>query len=87
MIYLLHSDKLSDFLVTEQAAAKSNSLTEAQLTGGTFSLSNIGSVGGTYAVPVVVVPQVAIGAFGRLQVLPRYVNKHGKNASVEEIEE
>eukprot|EP01039_Chlorochromonas_danica_P002557 gene2557-2798_t len=70
-----------------QEAAATNTLTESQLNGGTFSLSNIGSVGGTYAVPVVVVPQVAIGAFGRLQVLPRYVDKAGKPASVELIED
>ena len=46
-----------------------------------------GSVGGTYAVPVIVVPQVAIGALGRLQVVPRYVNKKGLPASMEEIDE
>jgi 2-oxoisovalerate dehydrogenase E2 component (dihydrolipoyl transacylase) len=61
-------------------------IAEAQLSGGTFSLSNIGSVGGTYAVPVIVVPQVAIGAFGRLQVLPRYVDKLGNPASHDAID-
>jgi 2-oxoisovalerate dehydrogenase E2 component (dihydrolipoyl transacylase) len=35
-------------------------------------LSNIGVVGGTYASPVVVPPQVAIAAIGRIQTLPRY---------------
>jgi len=34
-----------------QEAAAKGTLTEAQLQGGTFSLSNIGSVGGTYMVP------------------------------------
>jgi len=57
-----------------QELAVSGGLTEANLTGGTFSLSNIGSIGGTYAAPVVVAPQVAIGALGRVQVLPRYVH-------------
>lgn len=52
----------------------------------TFHLST-GSVGGTYATPVLVVPQVAIGALGRLQVVPRYVNKQGAPASMEEIDE
>lgn len=61
-------------------------LTEAQLSGGTFSISNIGSVGGTYAAPVVVLPQVAIGALGRLQMVPRYVNKRGEPADFESIE-
>lgn len=69
-----------------QEAAMNGTITEAQLSGGTFSLSNIGSVGGTYAVPVLVVPQVIIGAFGRLQMLPRYVDKDGNPASNELIE-
>lgn len=69
-----------------QEAAAKGTLTEAQLSGGTFSLSNIGSVGGTYAAPVVVVPQVAIGALGRLQMVPRYVNKRGEPADFETIE-
>ena len=34
--------------------------------------SNIGSIGGTCAVPLVLVPQVAIGAMGKMQTLPRY---------------
>ena len=34
--------------------------------------SNIGSIGGTCAVPLVLVPQVAIGAMGKIQTLPRY---------------
>lgn len=45
-----------------------------------------GSIGGTYAVPVVVVPQVMIGALGRLQTVPRFVNSGGKPAGVADIE-
>ena len=40
--------------------------------GGTFSLSNIGSIGGTRMSPVIMVPQVAIGAVGKVQKLPRF---------------
>ncbi|XP_060080711.1 lipoamide acyltransferase component of branched-chain alpha-keto acid dehydrogenase complex, mitochondrial-like [Ylistrum balloti] len=47
-------------------------LSTADMTGGTFSLSNIGAIGGTYAKPVVLPPQVAIGALGKFQVLPRF---------------
>ncbi|KAJ8732103.1 hypothetical protein PYW08_014833 [Mythimna loreyi] len=43
-----------------------------ELTGGTFTLSNIGIVGGTYTKPVILPPQVAIGALGKIQVLPRF---------------
>ncbi|PIK44879.1 putative lipoamide acyltransferase component [Apostichopus japonicus] len=42
------------------------------LSGGTFSLSNIGTVGGTYTSPVIFSPEVAIGAIGKVQVVPRF---------------
>jgi len=44
-------------------------------------LSNIGSIGGTTMSPVVLPPQVAIGAFGKIQRLPRFV---GDTNEVEE---
>ncbi|EDV23485.1 uncharacterized protein TRIADDRAFT_28052, partial [Trichoplax adhaerens] len=47
------------------------------LSGGTFTLSNIGSIGGTYSHPVILTPQVVIGAFGRTQVVPRF-NESGQ---------
>lgn len=46
---------------------------EEDFQGATFSLSNIGSLGGTYMDAKIVPPQVAIGAVGRIQTLPRYV--------------
>ncbi|KAK1945015.1 Lipoamide acyltransferase component of branched-chain alpha-keto acid dehydrogenase complex [Phytophthora citrophthora] len=55
-----------------QQLAVAGKLAPADLTGGTFSISNIGSIGGTYMSPVLMVPQVAIGAVGRIQKLPRY---------------
>ncbi|KAK3860997.1 hypothetical protein Pcinc_032992 [Petrolisthes cinctipes] len=54
-----------------QAGLKAT-LTTHDITGGTFTLSNIGSIGGTYAKPVILPPEVAIGAIGKIQVLPRY---------------
>ncbi|XP_023948458.2 lipoamide acyltransferase component of branched-chain alpha-keto acid dehydrogenase complex, mitochondrial [Bicyclus anynana] len=43
-----------------------------ELTGGTFTISNIGIIGGTYTKPIIFPPQVSIGALGKIQVLPRF---------------
>lgn len=48
-------------------AAKAGKIGEEDLRGGTFSLSNIGSIGGTYASPIVFLPQVGIGALGKIR--------------------
>jgi len=52
--------------------ARSNKITNNDLTGGTFSISNIGAIGGTYCRPILFVPEVCIGALGRFQTLPRF---------------
>ncbi|XP_069823651.1 lipoamide acyltransferase component of branched-chain alpha-keto acid dehydrogenase complex, mitochondrial [Dendropsophus ebraccatus] len=58
-----------------QSLGSSGQLGAADLTGGTFTLSNIGSIGGTYAKPVIMAPEVAIGAIGKMQVVPRFDSK------------
>lgn len=70
---------LSIFQIAEelnrlQELGSAGKLGECDLKGGTFSLSNIGSVGGTYMSPVILVPQVAIGAVGRIQTIPRFAD-------------
>jgi len=52
--------------------ALSNTISQVDLSGTTFTLSNIGSIGGTYASPILVSPQVVIGALGKIQKLPRF---------------
>jgi hypothetical protein len=52
--------------------ARGGAVPPSDLTGGTFSLSNIGAIGGTYASPVVLPGELAIGALGKLRVVPRY---------------
>ncbi|XP_055962514.1 lipoamide acyltransferase component of branched-chain alpha-keto acid dehydrogenase complex, mitochondrial isoform X1 [Sorex fumeus] len=58
-----------------QQLGSSGQLGTTELTGGTFTLSNIGSIGGTYAKPVILPPEVAIGAIGSIQTLPRFNQK------------
>lgn len=41
---------------------------------GTFSLSNIGVIGGTYTKPTIASPQVSIGAIGTIHVVPRFID-------------
>ncbi|KAF0698332.1 Aste57867_11052 [Aphanomyces stellatus] len=64
--------EIAEDLARLQALATEGKLGVQDLTGGTFSLSNIGSIGGTYMGPVIMVPQVAIGAIGKIQTLPRF---------------
>jgi 2-oxoisovalerate dehydrogenase E2 component (dihydrolipoyl transacylase) len=61
--------------------ASEGSLSEGDITDATFTLSNIGAIGGTYMSPIVTSPQVAIGAMGRIQRLPRF----GADNVIEEI--
>ncbi len=44
----------------------------ADLTGGTITLSNIGTIGGTYCRPILVVPEVCIGALGKFSTVPAF---------------
>jgi 2-oxoisovalerate dehydrogenase E2 component (dihydrolipoyl transacylase) len=55
-----------------QEAGKKQQIRPEDLAGGTFTLSNIGAIGGTYAIPIIFPPQVAIGAIGKVQKLPRF---------------
>jgi len=67
-----------------QAIAAQGKLSEIHLSDVTFTLSNIGSITGTHAVPVIVPPQVAIGAIGKFQTLPKYMIE-GKPATLSQI--
>lgn len=67
--------EIASNLTELQELGRENKLGKEHLTGGTFSLSNIGTIGGTYASPLLVVPEVAIAAIGRLQTVPRYNHK------------
>ncbi|XP_076243967.1 dihydrolipoamide branched chain transacylase E2 [Calliopsis andreniformis] len=58
-----------------QELGKRAAIPLSDLTDTTFSLSNIGVVGGTYTKPVILPPQIVIGAFGKVQKVPRFDDK------------
>lgn len=53
-------------------AAQAGKVSPEDLKGGTFTLSNIGAIGGTYASPIINLPSVAIAALGKTQRVPRF---------------
>ncbi len=57
------------------AAAREGKLSNADLSNGTISISNIGAIGGMTATPVINKPEVAIVALGKTQTLPRFDDK------------
>ncbi|XP_050579939.1 lipoamide acyltransferase component of branched-chain alpha-keto acid dehydrogenase complex, mitochondrial [Bombus affinis] len=64
-----------------QELGRKSSIPLDDLSNTTFSLSNIGVVGGTYTKPVILPPQIVIGAFGRVQKLPRFDDKGNVEAA------
>ena len=59
-------NEISDEIKRLSMNAKVNKLTTYDVSNGTFTLSNIGSIGGIYATPIIFSPQVAIGAVGQV---------------------
>lgn len=55
-----------------QGLAAAGRLSPADMAGGTVTVSNIGSIGGTYLSPVVVEREVAILGVGRVRAVPAF---------------
>ncbi len=55
-----------------QELAKDGKLSVTDLTGGTITISNIGSIGGTYVAPVLVQSEVAILGIGKAKTVPAF---------------
>ena len=55
-----------------QALAKNSKLSVNDLTGGTITVSNVGSIGGTYVAPVLVQSEVAILGIGKVKTIPAF---------------
>jgi pyruvate dehydrogenase E2 component (dihydrolipoamide acetyltransferase) len=55
------------------ALARSGELSLEDMRGGTFTISNLGAVGGTYSTPIINPPEVAILLAGRSRILPQFI--------------
>ncbi|TVS20496.1 MAG: pyruvate dehydrogenase [Planctomycetaceae bacterium] len=51
--------------------ARNNEFSIEDLRGGTFTISNLGAIGGAYSTPIINVPEVAILLVGRSRKMPR----------------
>ncbi len=51
--------------------ARNNDFSVEDLRGGTFTISNLGAIGGAYSTPIINVPEVAILLVGRSRKMPR----------------
>ncbi|CZR61089.1 related to branched-chain alpha-keto acid dehydrogenase complex, E2 component precursor (lipoamide acyltransferase) [Phialocephala subalpina] len=60
-----------------QSLASNGKLTTPDLSGGTITVSNIGSIGGTYVSPVIVEREVAILGIGKMITIPAF-DEEGK---------
>jgi pyruvate dehydrogenase E2 component (dihydrolipoamide acetyltransferase) len=52
------------------ARVRNNDFAISDLRGGTFTISNLGAIGGTYSTPIINVPEVAILLVGKTRKLP-----------------
>jgi 2-oxoisovalerate dehydrogenase E2 component (dihydrolipoyl transacylase) len=80
----LHSvESLTVEILRLSELAKLGKLGNADLAGATFTVSNIGSIGGGVVSPVIVPPQVAILAIGKSRIVPAF-SKQGDLIKKEE---
>ncbi len=68
--------QLSHEIVDLAARARAGKLALDEMKGATFTITNIGSVGGTYATPIINHPEVAI--FGMYKIQERPIIKDGE---------
>jgi len=58
--------------------AKERKLTPDEMTGGTFTITNLGGIGGTGFSPIVNHPEVAILGLSRSRMEPEWVGSNSK---------
>lgn len=61
-------------LVEIADSARSGTFKVEDLRGGTFTISNLGAIGGTYSTPIINPPEAAILLIGRSRMLPQWID-------------
>jgi pyruvate dehydrogenase E2 component (dihydrolipoamide acetyltransferase) len=61
---------LAQALAAIAQRARSGEFSVEELRGGTFTISNVGAVGGLYSTPIINYPEVAVLLLGRARWLP-----------------
>ncbi len=61
-------------MATMAESVRSGSFGVEDLRGGTFTISNLGAIGGTYSTPIINPPEVAILLAGRSRIMPQYLD-------------
>jgi pyruvate dehydrogenase E2 component (dihydrolipoamide acetyltransferase) len=64
--------QLSEEIIAMGAKAKSKKLMPAEMQGGCFTISSLGSIGGTAFTPIVNTPEVAILGVSKAEMQPRW---------------
>jgi len=58
--------------------ARERTISPDEMRGGTFTITNIGGIGGEYATPIINHPEVAILALGKIKKKPRVIEDDGE---------
>ncbi len=66
--------ELAAELATISKKARDKKITPEDMEGGTFTITNLGGIGGTYFTPIVNHPEVAILGMSRSSIEPKWVN-------------
>jgi len=61
-------------LVEIAESARNGTFKVEDLRGGTFTISNLGAIGGTYSTPIINPPEAAILLIGRSRMLPQWID-------------
>ncbi|WP_254807968.1 2-oxo acid dehydrogenase subunit E2 [Natronosalvus amylolyticus] len=77
---MLQLSSETDELVTK---ARERTISPDELRGSTFTITNIGGIGGEYATPILNYPEAGILAVGEIKRKPRVVTDENGNESIE----